>query len=113
MGFLRGLFFIVHLLTVAAILLMCFVNMVLKRPYSKGLLHLALTMVVTGVLLVGVTLGLDEHLNHLKFTVKFAILLAIVALVWVNGRREQVARGFYPAVIALTLLNVIIAYGWK
>jgi hypothetical protein len=112
MGFLKGLFLIVHLLTVAGILLLCFVNAVLKRPFPKGLLHLALTMVVTGVMLVGLKMGLHEHVNHAKIAVKFAVLLAILALVWVNSKRDQVAKGFYPAVMALTVINIALAYGW-
>lgn len=111
MGFLKGLFLIIHMVTIAGILVVCLMNFVLKRPYSKGLLHMALTMLVTGIVMVGLKEGLDEPVNHLKIGLKLAVVVAITALVWVNRNREQLARGFYPAVMALTVLNIGLAYG--
>lgn len=112
MGVLRFVLWAIHLVTFAGLFITALVNLVLKRPYTPALLHMALTMAVTGVLLVGVLEMSDKSVDNTKVAVKLLILAVILALVWFNRKREPVARGFYPAIAVLALTNAVIAFAW-
>lgn len=77
-----------------------------------AMLHGALTMLVTGVALVGLREGQGADLNHVKIGIKLAVLVVILALVYVKRDEEQVNKGVFGAVGGLTLANIFIATLW-
>ncbi|WP_330240355.1 hypothetical protein [Streptomyces sp. NBC_00525] len=80
--------------------------------FVPGMLHGALTMLVTGVALVGLHQAEDHSVNNIKIGVKLLILIVILALVYVKRDEEKVDKGFFGAVGALTLANIFIATLW-
>ncbi|MFC4554329.1 hypothetical protein [Georgenia faecalis] len=82
---------------------------------AKGVLHGALTALVTGLLLVGLASGpLDYDLNHVKIGVKLVIAVVVTALVVVASRRkERVTTGMVGSIAALTAVNVALAVLWR
>lgn len=77
-----------------------------------AMLHGALTMLVTGVALVGLHQAQDHTLNTVKLGVKMALLVVILGLVYVKRDDEKVAAPVFGAVGALTAANVFIAVLW-
>ena len=80
-----------------------------------GMLHGALTALVTGLTLgVLVSTGaLDWDVAPPWLAVKFVVALAVTGLVVWGGRRMQVSRGLVCAIAGLTLTNVAIAVLWQ
>ncbi len=83
-----------------------------QRSVNAGMLHGALTQVVSGVLLVGVIEGAGNDVNSAKMVVKLAVALVIAALCWVNRRKASLPAGLFFTILGLTLANVIIAVFW-
>jgi hypothetical protein len=79
---------------------------------TTGMLHGAWTMLVTGLALVGLNEADDQEVNNAKIAVKLAVLLAVLALAYVNRDEEQVGRPVFGAVGALTTANIFIATVW-
>ncbi|MEU5051224.1 hypothetical protein [Streptomyces sp. NPDC021096] len=77
-----------------------------------AMLHGALTMLVTGVALVGLHQAQDHTLNTVKLGVKMALLVVILGLVYVKRDDEKVGAAAFGAVGALTAANVFIAVLW-
>ncbi|MEU0191393.1 hypothetical protein ABZ250_16235 [Streptomyces afghaniensis] len=80
--------------------------------YTPAMLHGALTMLVTGVVLVGLNQADDQSVNNIKIGVKLALLIVILGLVYVKRDDEQVDKGLFGLVGALTTANVFIAVLW-
>jgi Ca2+/Na+ antiporter len=76
-----------------------------------AMLHGALTMLVTGVIMIGLLRADDRHLDNTKFGVKLAVLVVILVLVYVK-RGEKVDRTLFGAVGLLTITNIFIALLW-
>ncbi|WP_432094880.1 hypothetical protein [Streptomyces sp. bgisy100] len=80
--------------------------------FVPAMLHGALTMLVTGVALVGLNQADDQTPNTVKLGVKLALLVVILALVYVKRDEEKVEKGAFAAVGLLTVANVFIAVLW-
>ncbi|MGW1766420.1 hypothetical protein ACWCQL_20380 [Streptomyces sp. NPDC002073] len=80
--------------------------------FVPAMLHGALTMLVTGVALVGFHQMQDDPVNNVKVGVKLAILFVVLALVYVKRDEERVDKGLFAAVGGLTLANIFIAVLW-
>ncbi|MET9680304.1 hypothetical protein [Streptomyces coeruleorubidus] len=80
--------------------------------YTPAMLHGALTMLVTGVILVGLNQADDQTVNNIKIGVKLALLIVILGLVYVKRDDEKVDKGLFGLVGALTTANVFIAVLW-
>jgi len=80
--------------------------------FVPGMLHGALTMLVTGVALVGLDQADDHPVNNVKIGIKLLILVVILGLVYVKRDEEKVGKGLFAAVGALTLANIFIATLW-
>jgi hypothetical protein len=80
--------------------------------YTPAMLHGALTMLVTGVILVGLNQADDQSVNNIKIGVKLALLIVILGLVYVKRDDEKVDKGLFGLVGALTTANVFIAVLW-
>ncbi|MFG2991453.1 hypothetical protein ACGFZK_19560 [Streptomyces sp. NPDC048257] len=80
--------------------------------FTPAMLHGALTMLVTGVLLVGFNQIDGTPVNNVKVGVKLAILFVILCLVYVKRDEERVEKGLFAAVGGLTVINIFIAVLW-
>ncbi|WP_338782613.1 hypothetical protein [Streptomyces sp. DG1A-41] len=80
--------------------------------YTPAMLHGALTMLVTGVILVGLNQADDQSVNNIKIGVKLALLIVILGLVYVKRDDEKADKGLFGLVGALTTANVFIAVLW-
>lgn len=79
---------------------------------SPPMLHGALTMLVTGVALVGLNQAQDHSVDNIKIGVKLALLIVILGLVYVKRDDEKVDKGLFGLVGLLTVANVFIAVLW-
>ena len=79
-----------------------------------AIMHGAWTMLVTGLLLVGLAypIGEGEEIDNAKIAVKLVILIAIVVIALVNKKKETVAKWVIPVLTLLTLSNIVIAVFW-
>jgi peptidoglycan/LPS O-acetylase OafA/YrhL len=80
--------------------------------FVPAMLHGALTMLVTGVLLVGLNQADDQPVNNIKIGVKLALLIVILGLVYVKRDEETVEKPLFGLVGALTTVNIFIAVLW-
>ncbi|WP_406093479.1 hypothetical protein [Streptomyces sp. NBC_01013] len=80
--------------------------------FVPAMLHGALTMLVTGVALVGLDQADDHPVNNVKIGIKLLILVVILALVYVKRDEERVDKGLFAAVGGLTIVNIFIATLW-
>ncbi|MCX3058359.1 hypothetical protein [Streptomyces beihaiensis] len=80
--------------------------------FSKGMLHGALTMLVTGVALVGLNQAEGSTVNNIKIGVKLAILIVILGIVYVKRDEETAEKGLFATVGGLTMANIFIAVLW-
>ncbi|MFK4144300.1 hypothetical protein [Streptomyces sp. NPDC004065] len=80
--------------------------------FVPAMLHGALTMLVTGVVLVGLNEAQDHHVDTVKIGVKLALLIVILGLVYVKRDDEKVDKGMFGLVGLLTTANVFIAVLW-
>ncbi|MFF9777199.1 hypothetical protein ACF1HJ_26505 [Streptomyces sp. NPDC013978] len=80
--------------------------------FVPAMLHGALTMLVTGVLLVGLNQADDQPVNNIKIGIKLALLIVILGLVYVKRDEETVEKPLFALVGALTTVNVFIAVLW-
>lgn len=81
--------------------------------FVPGMLHGALTMLVTGVVLVGLNQADHHPVNAIKIGVKLALLIVILGLVYVKRDEETVEKPLFGAVGAATLVNIFIAVLWS
>jgi peptidoglycan/LPS O-acetylase OafA/YrhL len=80
--------------------------------FVPAMLHGALTMLVTGVILVGLNQADDQHVDNIKIGVKLALLIVILGLVYVKRDDEKVDKGMFALVGLLTTANIFIAVLW-
>ncbi|GAA3201287.1 hypothetical protein GCM10010451_59740 [Streptomyces virens] len=80
--------------------------------FSPAMLHGALTMLVTGVILVGLNQADDQPVDNIKIGVKLALLIVILGLVYVKRDEEKAEKGLFGLVGLLTTANVFIAVLW-
>ncbi|QKW08690.1 hypothetical protein HUT18_22245 [Streptomyces sp. NA04227] len=80
--------------------------------FSPAMLHGALTMLVTGVILVGLNQADDADVNNIKIGLKLALLIVILGLVYVKRDEERVDKSQFALVGALTTANIFIAVLW-
>src|SRR5882757_6059755 len=77
--------------------------------FVPAMLHGALTMLVTGVVLVGLNQADDQPVNNIKIGVKLALLIVILGLVYVKRDDETVDKSQFALVGGLTMVNIFIA----
>jgi len=79
-----------------------------------AMVHGAWTMLVTGLLLVGlaeyrVAMGADFEVDHVKIGIKSVVITVILILVMANRKKQKVSSGIVGAIGALSLANIILA----
>ncbi|NEB10585.1 hypothetical protein G3I32_17295 [Streptomyces coelicoflavus] len=80
--------------------------------FTPAMLHGALTMLVTGAVLIGLNQAQDNAVDNVKMGVKLAVLIVILGLVYVKRDEEKVEKPLFGLVGGLTLVNVFIAVLW-
>ena len=80
--------------------------------FVPSMLHGAITMLVTGVILVGLNQMQDYSVNNIKIGVKLAVLIVILGLVYVKRDEEKVEKPLFGLVGLLTVVNIFIALLW-
>ncbi|WP_019136423.1 hypothetical protein [Cellulomonas massiliensis] len=89
----------------------------LRAPkIPAGLLHGALTALVTGLIMAGLGFsGVAGHdYDHVKIAVKTVVAVVITVLVVLGQRRpERVTAGYLGAIAGLTVANVAVAVIWR
>ncbi|WP_250447924.1 hypothetical protein [Actinotalea sp. C106] len=113
MELVRNLALVLHLLGMAVIVGAWVAQA--KAPtktIDTGMLHGALTVLVTGLALVGIAEAGDGDVNHIKIGVKLVVLLAVTALIVVNRKKDAISTTVWGAVGGLTVLNVVLAVFW-
>ena len=80
--------------------------------FVPAMLHGALTMLVTGVALVGLNQADDQTVNNIKIGVKLALLIVILGLVYVQRDEETVDKRLFGLVGLFTTANIFIAVLW-
>lgn len=86
-----------------------------KPRIAPGVLHGALTALVTGILMVGLAEGpLDYDVNHVKVAVKLIIAALVTVLVILAGRRKDgPTSGAVGLIAGLTVVNIAVAVLWS
>ncbi|MFD8726435.1 hypothetical protein [Streptomyces sp. NPDC059611] len=116
MNALIGVFVALHIIGIASLLGGFLTQMKAMGAgtarFVPAMLHGALTMLVTGVALVGLNQADDQAVNNIKIGVKLALLVVILALVYVKRDEEKVEKGAFAAVGGLTAANIFIATLW-
>ncbi|MDF3142318.1 MULTISPECIES: hypothetical protein [unclassified Streptomyces] len=116
MDVLIHLFVGLHIIGIAALLGGFFTQMKAMGQgtarFVPAMLHGALTMLVTGVILVGLNQADDQPVNNIKIGVKLALLIVILGLVYVKRDDETVDKSLFGVVGLLTTANVFIAVLW-
>jgi hypothetical protein len=81
---------------------------------SPAITHGALTMLVTGIALVGVrqSSALDLPVDKAKIGTKLAILIVILLMAWTNRMKERVDVRRFGAIGLLSIANIAIAVMW-
>jgi hypothetical protein len=114
MAILFGVLVVLHLIGMAGVVGGWLAS--IRRPhFPVVMLHGALTALVTGLLLVGLSYPLydGENIDNWKISVKLVVALVITVLLFVNRRREDVPRGLFHLVGGLAVLNVAVAVLWS
>ena len=81
-----------------------------KTRILPAILHGAWTMLITGVILVGLQYPLGHEVNNVKITVKLVILAAILVVALVNRKRETLAGWVLPVLGGTGLVSLVGAY---
>lgn len=117
MDVLIHLFVGLHIIGIAALL-----GGVLTQlpPLGRGetrvvpaMLYGALTMLVTGVILLGLDQAGHVHVSTPKIGLKLAFLVVILGIVYVRRDEETVDRKVVATVGGLTIANIFIAVLWS
>lgn len=83
-----------------------------------AMIHGAWTMLITGLLLVGLRewmSALDSNaaeLDNIKIAVKSIVVTLVVVFVMINRKKETVKSSTLALIGGLTLLNVVLAVFW-
>ncbi|GAA1920761.1 hypothetical protein GCM10009716_31770 [Streptomyces sodiiphilus] len=116
MDILIGIFLALHIIGIGALLGGFLVQMKAMRTGEArivpAILHGAGTMLVTGLILVGLNEADGADLNHIKITVKLVVLVALTALAYLKRDDERVPPGVFGTIGLLTIANIFIATLW-
>lgn len=79
---------------------------------TPAILHGALTMLVTGVALVGLNEADGADVNHVKIAVKLTLLVVLSALAYLKRDEERVPAPVFGTIGLLTIVNIFLATLW-
>lgn len=113
MDIVKIIFLILHFIGIAS-LLGSFIVQVKEIAKGRGkvlagMFHGALTMLVSGIVLVLVSEFGDGAVNHMKIGIKLVVLVAVLVLVLIYRKRENPPAWALWAIGGLTAANIVIA----
>jgi len=110
MEILRDVLLLLHLVGFAALFGGAFVQLKgPERSINPAMWHGALTMLVSGLLLVAVNEMRDADLNHVKVGIKLVVLLVIFGCVLAQRSKQHVSNALFFTIFGLTFVNAAIA----
>lgn len=116
MTILIQIFVVLHLVGVASLLGGFLTQMKqMKTGETRvvpAMVHGALTMLVTGLVLIGLHEGDGSSVNNIKMALKLLLLIVILVLVWLNRDKEKVSTAITGSIGLLTVANMFIAVMW-
>ncbi|RJQ79233.1 hypothetical protein D5S17_10950 [Pseudonocardiaceae bacterium YIM PH 21723] len=114
MEFVRQLLVFLHLLGMAMMIGMFFVQLRTAKegPLNKGWLHGAGLQLVTGFALYLLAPLTHQTYDHAKIGVKITVLVAIMVLTVLFVNKDRFPKWLPMALVGLTVLNVGIAVFW-
>jgi heme A synthase len=71
------------------------------------------TAFLAGLVLWGVLEADDVDVNHAKLGTKLLIGLVLLVLVMVNTRKPKIPQGLWIGLLALSVIQVVIAVAWS
>jgi len=104
------IFLVLHILGIAALLAGFFTSMKDMKTGMKvnaGVLHGAYTMLITGLVMAGVTK--PEELNAIVISLKSISLTAIFFTAYHYRKKEVTPKWAVPVIFLLTTLNIVLA----
>jgi NADH:ubiquinone oxidoreductase subunit 2 (subunit N) len=113
----HSIFLIIHLLSVAGIVLLLLRQAGKdNKVVPKGLTHAALTALVAGLALVGIR-DAQHHqhpaqyaaYNYGTIAAKLVVLIVILALAYKQQKQESISRSSWATLLLLTVLNIGLA----
>ena len=118
---LAAIFFIIHLLSVAGLVILLLMQggkAVKKLP--KGLTHAGLTALVAGIAMV-VVRAVQHHDNASLYPnfsagiigAKFAVLIVFLVVAFKNAKAESISRLTWVSLLALIVINIGLAGSLK
>lgn len=116
MEILKGILLVLHIIGFGGVFGVTLAQMTNLKSgtakVSKGLLHSALLILVTGLALVGMVYATGGAPDNAKITVKLVVLLALIVTVIINSKKEKASGGVLGAILALSTVNVAVAVLW-
>ena len=118
---LAAVFLIIHLLSIAGIVVLLLMQGGKEvKVLPKGTIHAALTALVAGFALVGIR-GAQHHqnpslypvYNYGTITAKLAVLIAFLYLAFKNAKAATISRGTWVALLGLIVINIGLAGSLK
>lgn len=108
--------YIAHMLAILGILGLL-LSQVRKSPrkLSPGILHSSALALIAGLVMVGTYANAkpDETLDHTKVGVKLIILLIIMAISYINIKKNELSKNIWLTLLGLTVSNILIAALWR
>jgi hypothetical protein len=104
------IFLVLHILGIAALLAGFFTSMKDMRTGMKvnvGVLHGAYTMLITGLVMAGVTD--PAKLNAVVISLKTISLTVIFFIAYTYRKKEVTPKWAVPVIFLLTTLNIVLA----
>jgi uncharacterized protein YneF (UPF0154 family) len=104
------IFLVIHILGIAALLAGFFTSMKDMKSGMKvnaGVLHGAYTMLITGLVMAGVTD--PAELNTVVISLKSIALTAIFFIAYTYRKKENTPKWAMPVIFLLTTLNITFA----
>jgi hypothetical protein len=112
----RNILLGLHLLGTAGILISLLLS---RKKLSPGITHSALLSLITGLFLVGLRYPLVdadpmkwEEVDNTKISIKLLIVVAILVIGYKNRKKESVSRVVVGSIVALVIINIVIAVFW-
>jgi hypothetical protein len=104
------IFLVLHILGIAALLAGFFTSMKDMKTGMKinaGVLHGAYTMLITGLVMAGVTK--PAELNTVVISLKSIALTAIFFIAYTYRKKENTPKWAVPVIFLLTTFNIVLA----
>jgi hypothetical protein len=112
----RNILLLLHLVGMAGILISLLRS---RSTISAGVIHSASLALVAGLGLVAIRYPLHSQdptrwplIDNAKIGIKFIFVLIILALGFMNKKKEQVSSTVWSVIAALTIANIIVAVVW-